>query len=131
MNTKVDTLLAGARRHWWQRHGPGVAGSSGLGGRAWRCGAMRAAEKADKDRARGVSRGPLHGVPLAHKDAFDVAGRYFDRLCRCLTFRPWSLGRQSLASRNPPREGDSVASMQSIDQIAINSRGGHLTAHLS
>jgi len=37
--------------------------------------AMGAAERADQDRARGVSRGPLHGVPMAHKDAFDVAGR--------------------------------------------------------
>ncbi len=33
------------------------------------------AEAADRDRARGVIRGPLHGVPLAHKDLFDVAGR--------------------------------------------------------
>lgn len=37
--------------------------------------AMAAAEQADKDRARGLSRGSLHGVPMAHKDAFDVAGR--------------------------------------------------------
>lgn len=37
--------------------------------------AMAAAEAADSARARGIIRGPLHGVPLAHKDLFDVAGR--------------------------------------------------------
>src|SRR4051812_44963040 len=37
--------------------------------------AMAVAEAADRDRARGVIRGPLHGVPLAHKDLFDVEGR--------------------------------------------------------
>lgn len=38
-------------------------------------GALRAAEQADRLRAAGQSLGPLHGVPLAHKDMFDVAGR--------------------------------------------------------
>lgn len=37
--------------------------------------AMAAAEKADRDRAQGKKLGPLHGVPMAHKDAFDVTGR--------------------------------------------------------
>ncbi len=37
--------------------------------------AMAAAERADQDRRRGVINGPLHGVPMAHKDLFDVAGR--------------------------------------------------------
>ena len=37
-------------------------------------GAMRAAEQADRARAAGATLGPLHGVPLAHKDMFDVAG---------------------------------------------------------
>src|SRR5690606_25716494 len=30
--------------------------------------ALKAAERADEEAARGVVRGPLHGVPLAHKD---------------------------------------------------------------
>ena len=38
-------------------------------------GALRAAAAADAARARGELLGPLHGVPLAHKDMFDVAGR--------------------------------------------------------
>jgi aspartyl-tRNA(Asn)/glutamyl-tRNA(Gln) amidotransferase subunit A len=37
--------------------------------------AMRSAERVDRDRGRGISHGPLHGVPMAHKDLFDVAGR--------------------------------------------------------
>jgi aspartyl-tRNA(Asn)/glutamyl-tRNA(Gln) amidotransferase subunit A len=46
-------------------------------------GAMRAAEQADRARAAGASLGALHGVPLAHKDMFDIAGariRYGSRV---------------------------------------------------
>lgn len=46
-------------------------------------GALRAAEQADRRRAAGQALGPLHGVPLAHKDMFDVAGalvRYGSRV---------------------------------------------------
>jgi aspartyl-tRNA(Asn)/glutamyl-tRNA(Gln) amidotransferase subunit A len=37
--------------------------------------ALAAAEQADAELARGLVRGPLHGVPLAHKDMFYRAGR--------------------------------------------------------
>jgi aspartyl-tRNA(Asn)/glutamyl-tRNA(Gln) amidotransferase subunit A len=37
--------------------------------------ALRQAEIADADLARGKPIGPLHGVPLAHKDLFDRAGQ--------------------------------------------------------
>ena len=46
-------------------------------------GARRAAAAADEARARGRPLGPLHGVPLAHKDMFDIAGaplRYGSRV---------------------------------------------------
>ena len=36
--------------------------------------ALRAAQRADDDLARGVDRGPLHGIPIALKDLFDTAG---------------------------------------------------------
>lgn len=36
--------------------------------------AREQAQRADDDRARGVTRGALHGIPLAVKDLFDVRG---------------------------------------------------------
>ena len=38
-------------------------------------GAMKAARAADRALANGKIRGPLHGVPLAHKDMYYRAGR--------------------------------------------------------
>lgn len=32
------------------------------------------ADKADADRAKGIDLGPLHGVPVAHKDLYETAG---------------------------------------------------------
>lgn len=37
--------------------------------------ALAAADAADKDLAQGKSRGPLHGVPMAHKDMYYEAGK--------------------------------------------------------
>jgi len=36
--------------------------------------ALEDAERADADLARGIDRGPLHGIPFAVKDIYDVAG---------------------------------------------------------
>lgn len=36
--------------------------------------ALKTADAMDRQRSRGESKGVLHGVPLAHKDLFDVAG---------------------------------------------------------
>ena len=38
-------------------------------------GARDAARRADEERARGLTRGPLHGIPLSLKDLIDVAGQ--------------------------------------------------------
>ena len=38
-------------------------------------GALAAAAESDARRARGAARGPLDGIPVAHKDLFDRAGR--------------------------------------------------------
>src|SRR5690606_8346359 len=40
----------------------------------WRDRALAQARALDEERARGVSRGPLHGIPLAHKDCFQITG---------------------------------------------------------
>lgn len=37
-------------------------------------GARAAARRVDDERARGIDRGPLHGIPLSLKDLIDVAG---------------------------------------------------------
>ena len=36
--------------------------------------ALRQAEALDRELAQGVVRGPLHGIPIAHKDLFQTAG---------------------------------------------------------
>lgn len=36
--------------------------------------ALQEAETADKEFARGIDRGPLHGIPLSIKDIFDIQG---------------------------------------------------------
>jgi aspartyl-tRNA(Asn)/glutamyl-tRNA(Gln) amidotransferase subunit A len=41
----------------------------------WRDDALRLAQAADLERAAGFERGPLHGLPIAVKDLFHVAGR--------------------------------------------------------
>lgn len=40
----------------------------------WADKAMEQARAADSERARGKVRGPLHGIPLAHKDCFEIQG---------------------------------------------------------
>jgi aspartyl-tRNA(Asn)/glutamyl-tRNA(Gln) amidotransferase subunit A len=37
--------------------------------------ALAAAERADRERTAGIDRGPLHGIPVALKNNFDIAGR--------------------------------------------------------
>src|SRR5438105_4250311 len=36
--------------------------------------AMESARQADEAQARGAALGPLHGLPVAHKDLFETAG---------------------------------------------------------
>lgn len=54
-----------------ERHGPALNSLCALDAEA----ALEAARAADADLAAGRTRGPLHGVPLAHKDMFYRAGR--------------------------------------------------------
>lgn len=49
--------------------------------------ALKEADKADAELAQGRSRGPLHGVPLAHKDMFYDHGRVV--ACGSLIRRDW------------------------------------------
>jgi aspartyl-tRNA(Asn)/glutamyl-tRNA(Gln) amidotransferase subunit A len=63
------------------KHGPGLNALARLYPEA----ALAAAKASDERRARGEARGPLDGVPLAHKDMFHRAGElaeYGSLLCR-------------------------------------------------
>lgn len=40
----------------------------------WADKALERARQMDRERADGRCRGPLHGIPLAHKDCFEIAG---------------------------------------------------------
>jgi aspartyl-tRNA(Asn)/glutamyl-tRNA(Gln) amidotransferase subunit A len=43
--------------------------------------ALAAADAADADLAKGNIRGPLHGVPMAHKDMYYTVCRWRTRTC--------------------------------------------------
>jgi aspartyl-tRNA(Asn)/glutamyl-tRNA(Gln) amidotransferase subunit A len=60
-----------------ERHGPTYLAVAGLDAER----ALAEAEACDAERARGHSRGALHGVPMAHKDMFYRKGR----VCECGT----------------------------------------------
>jgi aspartyl-tRNA(Asn)/glutamyl-tRNA(Gln) amidotransferase subunit A len=51
-------------------------------------GARASAELADAERARGLDRGPLHGVPVSVKDIIDVAGLPTTAASKVLDDRP-------------------------------------------
>lgn len=53
-----------------EQHGPRLVAVARLRADA----ALAEADRADEEAARGAFRGPLHGVPLAHKDMFYRAG---------------------------------------------------------
>jgi aspartyl-tRNA(Asn)/glutamyl-tRNA(Gln) amidotransferase subunit A len=53
-------------------------------------GARASAELADGERARGLDRGPLHGVPVSVKDIIDVAGLPTTAASKLLDDRPAS-----------------------------------------
>ncbi len=55
--------------------------------RTWPERALARAEALDRERARGRIVGPLHGVPLAHKDMFDRAGELSEWGSRIFTGR--------------------------------------------
>ena len=60
-----------------ERDGPGLLAVAALDGER----ALDAARVLDEEQAHGRLRGPLHGVPMAHKDMFYRAGR----VCECGT----------------------------------------------
>ncbi len=56
--------------------------------------ALEAARARDRDRARGIAQGPLHGIPISLKDVFDTAGI------------PSTAGARFLAERRPSADAE-------------------------
>jgi fatty acid amide hydrolase len=69
--------------------------------------AMRAADQADAERARGVTRAPLHGVPVTIKESFDVAGT------------PTTAGLPSRAAHRAEKDSPLVARLRAAGAIVL------------
>jgi aspartyl-tRNA(Asn)/glutamyl-tRNA(Gln) amidotransferase subunit A len=69
--------------------------------------AIQEARQRDSELRRGYHRGPLHGIPIAHKDIFDTAG--------VLT----TMGSRSFATRIPELDADVVAQVRRAGTIMV------------
>ncbi len=69
--------------------------------------ALDQAKKTDSLRARGVRVGPLHGIPLAHKDMFAQAGR----ICGC--------GSRIRASHVPQSTSNVMQRLESAGAVSL------------
>jgi len=80
-------------------------------------GAMRAAAVAKDELARGVDRGPLHGVPVAVKDIVDTAGL------------ATTMGSRHFAGNVPPRDAEVVARLRAAGAIVVGKTTTHEFAY--
>lgn len=69
--------------------------------------ARAAALEADRARAQGYLRGPLHGVPIAVKDNIDVAGM------------PCAYGAAAFAGRQPKRDAACVKALRGAGAVIL------------
>lgn len=69
--------------------------------------ARLAAQAADKARAAGQCRGPLHGIPVAVKDIFDCAGN------------PTEAGSNALTDRFPNSSANAVRRLEAAGMIVL------------
>ncbi len=69
--------------------------------------ALERARTLDKERACGQPRGPLHGIPLAHKDMFHNAGR----LCE--------YGTPAMAGHRPTRTGTLMQRLNDAGAVTL------------
>src|SRR4029450_13304097 len=70
-------------------------------------GALTRARALDADLARGVRRGPLHGVPLAFKDLFHVVGL------------PTSCGTKTAEYFRSDRDSTAVTRLQAAGAVTL------------
>jgi aspartyl-tRNA(Asn)/glutamyl-tRNA(Gln) amidotransferase subunit A len=76
-------------------------------------GARAAARAADHERAQGVDKGPLHGVPISLKDLIDVAGQ------------PTTAASQVLKDRTAARDAPLVTRLRKAGAILIGKTNLH------
>lgn len=79
--------------------------------------ALEAARRCDDERAAGIDRGPLHGIPVALKDNFDCAGEATTACSRAF--------RDNIAER----DADSVARLRTAGAIVIGRTNMHELAY--
>jgi Asp-tRNA(Asn)/Glu-tRNA(Gln) amidotransferase A subunit family amidase len=80
-------------------------------------GAREAASTADRELARGVDRGPLHGVPVAVKDMIDVRGL------------PAMAGSRHFSSRVASGDADCVAALREAGAVILGKTTTHEVAN--
>lgn len=76
-------------------------------------GALAEAQACDADAARGVWRGPLHGIPLSIKDLIDVAGL------------PTTAGSRVLPSTSAARDAEIVARLRAAGAVILGKTNLH------
>ena len=69
--------------------------------------ALAAAQQADADLASGVDKGPLHGIPVALKDLFDMQGK------------PTTAGSPLLLTNEAQRDAEVVARLHKAGAIIV------------
>ncbi|PWG65785.1 amidase [Spiribacter halobius] len=79
--------------------------------------ALETADRCDRERAAGIDRGPLHGIPVALKDNFDCAGEPTTACSRAF--------RDNIAER----DAESVARLRAAGAIIIGKTNMHELAY--
>jgi aspartyl-tRNA(Asn)/glutamyl-tRNA(Gln) amidotransferase subunit A len=75
--------------------------------------ALRQAQERDHELARGEDRGPLHGIPIAHKDIFDTAGVRT------------TAGSKIFADRVPGKDAEVVARLARAGAVMVGKTNLH------
>jgi aspartyl-tRNA(Asn)/glutamyl-tRNA(Gln) amidotransferase subunit A len=79
--------------------------------------ALARAQSADDDLARGIDYGPLHGIPIAHKDAFFTKGVRT------------TAGSKVLADYIPDRDAEIVTRLNDAGAVMLGKTGLHELCH--
>ena len=101
-----------ARIEAYDRRGPALKAMISING-----GALDEAAALDRERVETGPRGPLHGVPVAVKDNYDVAGL------------PTTAGASALAEWYPPDDAFQVAKLKEAGAVIIGKTNMHELAY--